>query len=233
MRHLIVLIIAVFFWILALLLKKHKEIITISGIVALAIINGVYCYTHTDSILSKRYPVNQTFFDPVYCEKGEFPDAFLRLFLKGKKIYVKNDRYILPELEERGDCWLSAYYHVENMENYIDSVYAEFEEDESMNSIVLNDEQARTFEQLGYLNDLLRNTVMYTKVDWELGNFDYFLWYYTNFAKTGYIYGNIESLNEDELVLIWQPKGDDTPIEAATEDMYLMGKNYFEENIRK
>ena len=91
------------------------------------------------------------------------------------------------------------------------------------------EEKAKDFERLGYLNDLLRNSMMRSKYDDDSGSVFFYLWYYRDLAKTSYLYLHEESLNEDELVLIWQPQNEDEPY---TEDMYLMGKSYYEENIK-
>lgn len=233
MRHVVVIAVAIIFLLLITVLKQHKERLLIIGVAVLSLISGVYCYAKADSIVPKRYPVNQTFYDPVNCEIGEFPDAFLRLLLKGKKVHVKGDRITLTHAIEQGEEWLYAYYHVDNMVNYLNATYSTVEEDESLNECEVPEEKRNEFENLGYLNDLLRNTVMYSSHDIECGNFTYYLWYYSYFAKTSYMYLQTESLDEDELVLIWQPRSKDTKEDRATEDMYLMGKSYFEENIRK
>lgn len=209
--------------------KQHRVRIFLVGLVLLCLVSGVYTYTHTESILKSRQPFNQTFYSDEYIETGEFPDAFLRLLLKDKKVYVKNDRIILEDAEAKGYYWLYAYYHVDNMIHYLNSVHADVIEDESLNDKELSEDKAGKFERLGYLNDLLRNTVMYTQFDNDCGNYLFYLWYYRELCDTSYIYLNPESLDEDELVLIWQ-KRSDTDVE--TEDMYLCGKQYYEENIR-
>jgi len=44
------------------------------------------------------------------------------------------------------------------------------------------------------------------------------------------VYMNTDSLqNADEIVVLWQPQGCDA---GETEDVYIMSKEYFEENIR-
>ncbi|MCI6330863.1 MAG: hypothetical protein MR780_02185, partial [Lachnospiraceae bacterium] len=143
--------------------------------------------------------------------------------------YVKSDRLNIEEAEGQGFEWQYAYYHVENMVSYLNSIDAIPVEDSSYNDVVISKEKAKDFERLGYLNDLLRNSMMRSKYDDDSGSFFFYLWYYRDLAKTSYLYLHEESLNEDELVLIWQPQNEDEPY---TEDMYLMGKSYYEENIK-
>lgn len=229
MRHVALLLMACIFLLLINIFKKHREIILIVAILILSAISGIYCYKNADGILSKRQPVNQTFYDTKYIDTCEFPDAFLRLFLKGKTVYVKSDRLNIEEAEGQGFEWQYAYYHVENMVSYLNSIDAIPVEDSSYNDVVISKEKAKDFERLGYLNDLLRNSMMRSKYDDDSGSFFFYLWYYRDLAKTSYLYLHEESLNEDELVLIWQPQNEDEPY---TEDMYLMGKSYYEENIK-
>ncbi|MCI6331979.1 MAG: hypothetical protein MR780_07925, partial [Lachnospiraceae bacterium] len=92
MRHMALLLMACIFLLLINIFKKHREKIFIAAIIFMAAVSGIYCYKNADGILSKRQPVNQTFYDTKYIDTCEFPDAFLRLFLKGKTVYVKSDR---------------------------------------------------------------------------------------------------------------------------------------------
>ena len=229
MRHVVVIAVAVVFWLLMLILKQHKEKLLIGGILVMSLISGVYCYTHVENILPSYKPVSQTFYNSKFLKSDEYVDAFLRLFLKGKTVYVKNDRWELDPAMEAGYEWLYAYYHVDNMENYLNSVNAEIVEDESMNDKEITEQQTESFERMGYLNDLLRNSMLYTKHDYACGNYFFHLWYYRDVSDTAYMYANVDSLSEDELVLIWQSRSEDN---VETEDMYLMGKKYYEENIK-
>ncbi|MDO4188078.1 MAG: hypothetical protein Q4D29_03735 [Lachnospiraceae bacterium] len=221
--------VAVIFLMLMLLFKQHKEKLLVCGILVMSLISGVYCYTHAESILPSRQTKTQTFYNTDFLKSEEYVDAFLRLFLNGKNVYVKCDKWELDPAQDAGYEWLYAFYHVYNMENYLNSVNANIIEDESMNSVTITDDKAENFEELGYLNDLMRNTMLYTNYDYECGNYFYYLWYYRDATDTAYIYANEESLSEDELVLIWQSRSEDN---VETEDMYLMGKRYYEENIK-
>lgn len=229
MRHIAVVLIASFFWVLIYLLKQHRERVLIAAVVIMAIVSGAYCYMHVDGILPKRQPFNQTFYDSKHAETGEFPDAFLRIYLKDKTVLVKADRLTLHESEDLGYEWQYAFYHVENMVNYLKSVGAEAIEDETLNDSCVDKKRVDDFECLGFLNDLLRNSMLYTKFTDHAGSYFLYLWYYRDLAGTSYIYINPDSLNEDELVLLWQPQ---TEGDVYTEDMYLMGKSYYEDNIK-
>lgn len=229
MRHIVVIAAAVIIWLLMLVLKQHKEKIMICGILVLSLISGVYCYTHAESILPSRQAKTQTFYNTEFLKDGEYIDAFLRLFLKDKTVYVKNDRWELNQAMDAGYEWQYAYYHVQNMENYLMSVGANYIEDETLNDVNVTENEAEDFERIGYLNDLLRNTMLYSAHDNQCGNYFFHVWYYRDASDTAYMYANVNSLNEEELVLIWQSRSEDN---VETEDMYLMGRNYYEEHIK-
>ena len=229
MRHVLVVLIAVIFLALMLIIKQHKEKLFIAGLVLLCLINGAYSFTHAETILASRKATSQTFYSPEYLESGEFADAFLRLFLSDRKVYVKNDRWILEDAEDAGYEWIYAYYHVDNMVNYLNSLGTVVIEDGGMNEVMVPSDKESEFERVGYLNDLLRNSLMYSKFDNQCGNYFFYLNYYRDISDTAYLYANPSSLEEEELVLIWQPRSEDN---VETEDMYLMGKNYYEKNIK-
>ena len=229
MRHLIVVLVAVVFATAAFVLKKHREKILIAGIVVLCLISGVYCYSRAEGILLARHPYNQAFSPAEYMETLEFPDAFLRLFLKDKTVYVKDDAmHGVEEANNGGFYWQYAYSHYYDMVHFLESINAEVVPDATMNDTVVSEDRIGDFEEVGYLNDLLRNSMMYSGKDSEIGNYLYYLWYYGTFTKPAKLYANADGLKDtDEIVIIWQPQGDGYE-EKATEDMYLMSKEYYD-----
>lgn len=229
MKQLLIIAMAIVVWLLTIILKQHREKILVAGIIVISIVSGVYSFAYAEHILPVRDSKSQTFYDAEYAQTGEFPDAFLRLYLNGKTVYVKKDKVKLEEAEKK-TYWLYAYYHMYNMTNYLNSVDANVISDESMNEDYVTSDKASDFECLGYTNDLLRNTMLYTKKDIECGNYFYFLNYYRDMSDTSYFYLNAQSLNDDEYVILWQERNED---DLITEDMYLMGKKYYEENIKK
>jgi len=231
MRHLFVIAVAIVFALASVVLKKHREKILICGIAALCLVSGVYTYTRAESILPTRHPYNQTFYTSDYLETDEFPDAFLRLYLNGKKVYVKDDEITIDEATSIGYYWQYSYCHNKNMVHFLESVNAEVVHDSEMNDIIVEEADRADFEEVGYLNDLLRNTMMYSGIDNEVGNYLYYVWYYRDFTQAAKLYANAESLkNAEELVLIWQRQDGD--VRPETEDMYLMGKDYYESHIK-
>lgn len=230
MRHVVVVVIAVVFWALSILIKQHREKVLVAGVVVISLISGVYSFAHAESILTTRKSFEQTFYSKDYVETGEFVDAFLRVYLKDKTVYVKADKLKIKDAEEKNTYWLYAYYHYHNVVNYLKSINANIIKDEEMNKDAVSESLMGDFENLGYTNDFLRNTMLYTRHDEESGNYLYFLTYYRDMSDTSYIYINSDSLDDDEYVLLWQARSDD---DLITEDLYLMGRKYYEEKIKQ
>ena len=229
-KHAVMIIVAIIIWLIIIVLKQHREKVLLGGIFAMVLINGVYSYTHAGAILPSRDSKLQTLYHTDYLKTDEFPDAFLRLFLRDKRVYIKNDVVSLHEAEDAGYEWIYSYYHVKNMRNYLNSIGSIVIDDEEMNEKFVSTDQANEFEKLGYLNDLLRNSLMYSNDTDDVGNFLFYLNYYRDVSDTAYIYANVESLSEEELVILWQPRSEDN---VETEDMYMMGRKYYEDKIAR
>lgn len=231
MRHLIIIVLAAAAAVLMHVMKKNREKILIASLFVFAFICGVYSISHAETVLKSRRPFNQTFYTPDFIETKEFPDAFLRLYLKDKTVYIKND-YVDYDQIDSGEIdayWQYVPYHVHNMKRYLDSVNALPVPCDAYNAVTVPLELRNDFEDLGYINDLMRNTMLYSEYDAEFGNYFAYLWYYRDKAASSNFYVNTDSLERDEeLVLIWQQKdGENT----ETEDMYLMGKTYFDDKF--
>lgn len=230
MRHIVIIVMAVIIWLLTIVLKNHREKIIIAGIAVISIVSGIYSYANAGKVLSTRSFREQTLYSKDYVAGGEYPDAFLRLFLKDKKVYIKRDPVKMKEAEEMGVYWVYSLYHMRNMTSYLRSIDADLIKEDEMNEDAVPESLAGDFEKLGYTNDFMRNTMLYTKHDMESGNYLYFLNYYRDLSDTAYFYINSDSLNgDDEYVLLWQPRSEE---DLITEDMYLMGRKYYEENVK-
>ena len=222
-------LVAVIFAIIMRLIKKHRTIIFLGGIAVLCLISGVYTYLYSDSVLPSRHPVNQVFYTPEYMETQEFPDGFLRLYADGRKVYVKDDAVTNEEACDAGLYWQYSVHHYYNMVHFLEAVNAEVIPDKTMNDCVVGEDRMDEFENIGCMNDMLRNMMLYSGIDHEMGNYLYSQWYYREHTKPVYLYANAESLaGAEDIVVLWQPqKGD-----AESEDMYLMGRDYFEAYIK-
>jgi len=208
-----------------IILKKHREKIMIAGVVILCLVNGVYTFTRAEGILPTRHPFNQTFYTSDYLETQEFPDAFLKLYLDGKTVYVKDDPITNEEAVAAGFYWQYNVCHYHNMVHFMESVGATVIPEKTMNESVVTEKNSDDFESLGYVNDMLRNTMMYSGIDNEIGNFLYYLYYYRDLSGTAYFFVNTDGLMDaDELVLIWQNQEEN----KHSEDMYLMTKEYYD-----
>lgn len=230
MKHLVIIGVAVVFTIALTLLKKHREKIFICGIVLMCLINGAYSFVNAESVLPSRQTFSQTFYTTDFLDTQEFPDAFLRHYFKGKTVYVKDDAFHThEETKEAGYWWEFGTNHYYSMVHYLESVYANVIPKKELNDSTVSTEKRSDFESIGYTNDMFRNMCMYSGINDETGNYLYYLHWYRDATKPAKMYMNVDSLKEDdEIVIIWQFQGDD----GLTEDMYVMGRQYYENEIK-
>ncbi|MBR2276000.1 MAG: hypothetical protein IJ873_08085 [Lachnospiraceae bacterium] len=205
----------------------------LAGVILFSAFYNVY---FTKEIIASYQPTSQTFYQKEFAETGEFPDSLLPFLLKDKTVYMKNDPMDIDDAQDMGKDWLYSYYHALNSAAYVPFVGGEAVPDESMNDTMLTDAQIEgDFERLGMANDMYRYSFICTPQFDETGSYFYYYWYYYEHLPEIYAYINRskDSAGEDiatskELVLLWDsPMGD-----AELEDVYLMTKRYYEENVR-
>jgi len=229
MRYIVFVMIAVVALIAIRLTKKNRGLIFLSAVFLMTAICGLFSFSNADKILASVQHTEQTLFSPEFLETGEFPDAFLRLLFKEKKVYIKDD--LVDFLVDTPYAYQYAAFHGRNPINYLESVDAKIVMDASMNDKYVLAPNTDDFENIGYLNDFMRNTVLYTKYDREWANYFAYVWYYRDFAKPSHIYVNADGLEDtDEIVVIWQRVEGE---EEQTEDLFIMSKDYYETVIVK
>ncbi len=213
-------------------LKKRKGIILALYAIGMILLFAFYNYRTIDNIIKFYHPRYQSMYQPEFFEGGEYPDAFLDLYFKGKTVYTPDDAYDISKEEnadklsaELGDYWLYYYYHAVNMWNYLDLCGADVVKDKDMNDITLSDEQRSRFESLGRANDMLRYTFALSPYDEEWGNGFYHYWFYNTFIGDSRVFICTEGLKDaDEIVVLWQHED-----EHDTDSYYVASKAYFDE----
>ena len=214
-------------------LKKKKGIILIFYALGMIVLFAVYNIRTMDKIIRFSHPFGQIVYQSEFAATGEYPDAFLDEFFKGKTVYTKDDAFTVDEdhdiNEEDGDSWLYEWYHAVNIWNYLKFNRASIVKDASLNGITLREDQRSHFTDLGPANDLLRYTFVLTDLKGEEGNGFYFYWFYSSHIGDARVYICPEKLSgSDELVLLWQnDAGDDT------ESYYIASKSFYDDVLAK
>lgn len=224
-------------------LKSKRGIVLAAYAAGMILLSFIYNYRTIDHIVRFSHPVNQSMYQPEFFENGEYADAFLDEYLKGKTIYTPDDSYEVRDdivVDEDGDYieqlqknggnyWLYYYYHAVNMWQYLEFNHATIIKDETLNGIVLTDEQKARFEDMGYANDLMRYTFPLTPYNGEWGNGFYYYWFYSCYIGDSHVYICTDGLEEaDELVVIWQREN-----HHDTESYYIASKEQFYGDILK
>ncbi len=228
--------------------KKRKGIILIFYVLGMIMFFIVYNIRTIDLILKFYHPSDQVVYQKDFLKTGEYPDAFLDEFLNGRTVYTPNDAYTVDDSPDgsaddptadvedeesnfidTGDYWLYCYYHAVNMWQYLEFNNAAIVKDDSLNNVLLSDEQKAYYEDLGPANDLMRYTFVLTPYYGEWGNGFYYYWFYNTFIGDSHVYICPEDIiDADELVVIWQHED-----YHDTESYYIASKSFYDEVISK
>ncbi len=223
------------------LFSENKIRIFIAGAVILAGVN-IYCYrAHFEEHLKLRdYSASeQLLYNPSFAEEGYAPDALIREVVRGRRVIVPrelrpyNEYPSYGHMHEEGNPFSSEYFWENNYTKYFTEYASEVIVDTSLPDLYELDESPLPqeirdeFVLLGPGNDMMRYVFLADHTDEEVANQFYYTWYYTVES-----YHPVEEelqiricpqsvQDDDELVALWD-KG---------ENLFLMGKTYYEEKI--
>ena len=222
-------------------LSRKKGIILSAYALVMILLFGVYNIRTLDNIITFYRPTNQSIYQPKFLSHGEYPDAFLDTFFKGKTVYTADDAY---DVKDEGDpneeddlvfegqlhYWIYYYYHSVNMWNYLSLHDATIVKDPNLNSIRLTGKQRVKFIRLGPANDMLRYTFALTPYKGEWGNGFYYFWFYNYHAPNSYVYICPEGIKDaKELVVICQTDS----FFLDSDSYFISSKEYFDRMIKR
>ena len=220
------------------ILKRKKGIVLALYAGAMILFFGIYNFRTLGNIIKTYHPTYQSIYQPEFIETGEYPDAFLDEFLRGKTVYTPNDaRQVSDDIDVNADFpekhlddyYLYYYYHAVNMWSYLELSRARIVKDDSLNGVVLTDEQKAYFSDLGPANDMLRYIFPLSPYKGEYSNGFYHYWFYSSFIGDSRVYICTEGLlDRDELVCIWQHEET-----HDTDSYYIASRKYYDEVIAK
>ena len=218
---------------------KKNGIILVLYAMGMVLFFVVYNIRTVHLILPFYRPTLQSMYQMGFLAEGEYPDAFLTEFFKGKTVYTPNDAFDVSDdfdlssdendYDEHGNYWIYDYYHAVNMWDFLDFAKASVVKDDSLTGVRLSDEQKAYFEDLGAANDMMRYTFALTPYNGEWGNGFYYYWFYNYFIGDSRVYMCTEEISDaKELVVLWQQTE-----EHDTDSFYIASKQYFDEVITK
>lgn len=234
MRYLVIIGLALIAGILIRIKREYKNRILLCFGVLIALMSGLYDIRLLGKLLPVYRPSNQTFYQTEFLENGEYPDSLLMLLFKDKKVYVKDEEFLLYQVEEQHKFFLYAYYHAKDVYSFLDYAGASTIRDDKMNGTMIDEDRlAEDFTELGITNDMFRYCFMYNDIQDEPGRYFNYYWYYYELLDTIRAYMNImpDSNGEtvfdaDELVILWN-----TVDGTEEEDIYIMTKDYYDKEV--
>lgn len=217
--------------------RKYRKLIFLGYFVCVIAISAFYNLRLIRNIVPFYRPFSQTYYQPEFLEKGEYPDSLLPLLLQDKTVYTKNDPMDFEDAMLLGKDWHYGYYHVNNAVWYLELLDARVVQEDGMNGSMPTEEQIRTdFENMGPANDMFRYTFLCSKHFDEPGNYFSHFWYYADHLSEIDVYLNphadpdgADIASAEELVMLWDSQ------EGAKEEenIYIMTKAYYEENVKQ
>ena len=234
MRYLVIIGLAIIAGILIRIKREYKNRILLCFGVLIALMSGLYDIRLLGKLLPIYRPLNQTFYQTEFLENGEYPDSLLMLLFKDKKVYVKDEEFLLYQVEEQHKHFLYAYYHAKDVYSFLDYAGASTIRDDKMNGTMIDEDRlAEDFSELGITNDMFRYCFMYNDIQDEPGRYFNYFWYYYELLDTIRAYMNIMPdskgetvFNADELVILWN-----TVDGTEEEDIYIMTKDYYDKEV--
>ncbi len=232
------LIMAVFGVFSYLMVKKRKgnksfPLLLISAVMIFG--NIVYNLFRLDGILPFYQYHTQAMYHETFLEEGIYPDLFFRLLLKNKSVSVRDNLLSMKEIEKTKDDYYKSgksyfypYYHGWNTYNFVEAFSKEVVQDDALNGQRVSEEvRNRDFLDFGAVNDMLRYSFLLSKYEGEMGRYFNHYWYYNHFIDSEiHMYVCLKGLEESrDLVVLWE--------EDSLEHIYVMSKEYYEEEVEK
>lgn len=213
--------------------KKNKyknRILLVLGLLII-IMSALYNIRNLDRLLSFIHPFNQAFYQNEFLQEGLYPDSLLFTLLEGKRVYVKDDVYMMGQPEQHGKTFNYALYHARNEYYLLEYLHTDLIKDAGMNGVIVTDEVLNSeFASLGPINDMLRYCFMYGDLPFEAANYFAYYWYYYEFLGQIRAYMCTEPdpdgetvFTSDDLVILWN-----TVDGIEEEDLYIMTKGYYD-----
>ena len=214
-------------------MDKVKKAALICAVGAAAILNLIYSLYHvSDEQKFYRYS-SQAMYHEGFYEEGRYPDLFLRVLVRDKKVVVPReiktyDMYSsYGRDEEEGNPFDKNYLIENDYIRYFQSYAGEFKTDTSLPQM---DETAELFEgskeftSLGIANDLLRYSFPLNHEEVQQARGFWYYWYYHHFADKEpdrpesypQIFVCMDGISEaDTLAALWD----------ENENLYLMAED--------
>ena len=210
--------------------EYRNKILLILGLM-IAVMSVFYNIKNLSGLIELVHPFDQTFYQKEFFETGKYPDSLLVPLLEGKKVYVKDDVYMIGQPEQHGKTFNYALYHARNEYYLLEYLNTELIKDAGMNEATVTDElTAGEFASLGPINDMLRYCFLYGDLPFESANYFAYYWYYYEFLGEirAYMCTETDSKGEtvftsDDLVILWN-----TVDGIEEEDLYIMTKAYYD-----
>lgn len=215
--------------------SKYRNRVLLAAGLVMVLMSLLYNLRSLSSMLEFVRPTNQAFYQTDFLEEGNYPDSLLMLLFEGRKVYVRDDAYLIGEPEKHGKNFNYALYHARTEYYFLEYLDTDLIKDAGMNEEVVTDKLLdRDFESVGPVNDMLRYCFLYGDLPYESANYFAYYWYYYEYLDEvrAYVCNKADSKGEtvftsDELVMFWNVYEG-----REEEDLYIMTRDYYDTVVK-
>ena len=175
---------------------------------------------------------NQSLYQSDFSAEGLYPDAYIREFVRNKKVILPRDvkkyhEYIGDISEDdRAERFKQLYYIENNYVRYFKEYAKDYEikgDDLELTTISKYPPEITDFEDYGQVNDMLRYSFLLNKETEKEMSYFWYSWFYYSFFNMkeydsrAYIQKGLEE--KDIVIAVWDRK----------ENLYLMDIDYYDD----
>ncbi len=225
-------------------IKKYLPSACAIAVLALVVTNFLYNSSYTDEAFTPKAADSQAMYSMTDFADGAYPDLFLRVLVRGKKVILARAPKSYSEYSSYGhdDDYLnpfdSGYFKENNFTYWLSCYAASYEYDSSLptnNAVSENmiPHQA-DFTDFGEANDMLRYSFPLNHEHYQEATAFWYSWYYNTYSEKVQHLKNVKK-RRDMFPNVYVNTSDieeaDTLVAliAQNEDLYLMSREKYDE----
>ncbi len=229
------------------IIKKYLPSALILTAILVTVMNCVYNRSYTDEAFTPKTADSQAMYNMDYFGDGAYPDLFLRVLVKNKKVILARAPKSYSQYASYGhdDDYLnpfdSGYFKENNFTYWLSCYAASYEYDASLptNDAVSENmlPHKADFTDFGEANDMLRYSFPLNHEHYQEATAFWYSWYYHTYAEKVQYLKNVKK-RRDLFPNVYVNTSDiekaDTLVAliAENEDLYLMSREKYDEYKR-
>ncbi len=201
---------------------------------AFLLLNLYYNQKNLNTVNPMTRITSQTIYQQEQYENQIYPDNFIRLLIRDKRILLPEEVKLYSEYSsygrdtEEGNPFAESYFVDNNYTRYFKAFSKASTFDPALKTIdgIAVTDRERDFVSLGISNDFLRYSFLLNEENIQQASYFWYSWYYYSLAeeeqKYPEVWVNLKGIAASEaLVAVWD----------KDENLYLMSEEYYREEV--